>query len=73
LWETESIYQNPVVDNQGQEAPGGIDEISVSSEDAIGGKLSAIGSNEIGSESKESISFRKASGFDAFNASYPNQ
>ncbi|HXX33717.1 MAG TPA: hypothetical protein VEM15_04500, partial [Thermodesulfobacteriota bacterium] len=73
LWDTESIYQNPVVDNQGQEAPGGIEEISLSSEGATEAKMSLIGSNEISSESKQSASFRRASGFDVFNASYPNQ
>jgi len=72
--ETQSIYQNPVViDNQDEGAPGGIDEISASSEGTTGGKLSAISFSEIGSESTESVPFRRASGFDAFNANHQNQ
>ena len=74
LGETQPIYQNPVViDNQDEEAPGGIDEISVSPEGTTGGKLSLINFHEISSESTESIPFQKASGFDAFNANHQNQ
>ena len=72
--ETQSIYQNPVViNNQDEGAPGGIEEVSVSSEDATEAQMSSIGSNEITFESKESVSLRRASGFDAFNASSLNQ